>query len=643
MALTFELVKDPQFCISQARCSLCRYGVSEREFIIASPMWSYQHSNDEKLVGATFTQGTVVRAANGRLCICGRETCHNRTEEIHCFHDDCYKFARRNFGTFDISPVFEAVSRFNFHPPLSGELNKQRDKRLEALIVRNIKKEPWPKHFPNELWLMIARYLLRECAMSTALQQAITPPSHDSFINLSRDVYAQYVMFDGTFYLKGLENSDSPVGGAKLLSQGNKGRSKVRKIYIVEDHLGIRNIEFLSQYDAKPPAHDLEAMGMWGRRISDPNGISVIRTKVDGLKVRDIKCITKNHQTHNFFERFKWQVWEPPGTMIEMRTLKPIHTIGSDYLYYYGIHTFPRMRYFECNAPDITGYSAAVTAIGVIAIHSHRKDTDLAFYRDVDRMADRTTFWVYMPIDNTRGEYVKEIGRFMPRLDILYKNESHLPIGLTFTTNRGRTAVFGFHKWLTDGQRGEEDALLYARAYNPPRASTRIYFNESLKMRILACENPEPPTLIPLPGSVLPLEGFGDTLSIFRNGVYSSCSMSGVKSITLCYFKMTTLAGMLLEYEDGHKESMGQMRFDWTVQTIPITDPIYTKLRFTTEISSHNVSVKVTSLLDSAVPDGCTWSDIPFKGTMQLWLQQNGEICIHHCPSERPAVPANPV
>ncbi len=39
------------------------------------------------------------------------------------------------------------------------------------------------------------------------------------------------------------------------------------------------------------------------------------------------------------------------------------------------------MRYFDCNAPDMVGYSVATTGLAVVSIHSHRQGKDTAFYK----------------------------------------------------------------------------------------------------------------------------------------------------------------------------------------------------------------------------------------------------------------------
>ncbi len=66
------------------------------------------------------------------------------------------------------------------------------------------------------------------------------------------------------------------------------------------------------------------------------------------------------------------------------------------------------MCYFDCNAPDTTGYSVATDGISVVTIHAHRQDDGVQCYKDIDSDF-HSPFWIYIPVD--QGEYLTEICR----------------------------------------------------------------------------------------------------------------------------------------------------------------------------------------------------------------------------------------
>ena len=73
------------------------------------------------------------------------------------------------------------------------------------------------------------------------------------------------------------------------------------------------------------------------------------------------------------------------------------------------------MRFFDCNSPDINGYSVATDGANILAIISHKKGQkpDRRLYEDVNYSI---CFWMYMPINE--GQYVTEICRRAGRLII---------------------------------------------------------------------------------------------------------------------------------------------------------------------------------------------------------------------------------
>ena len=73
------------------------------------------------------------------------------------------------------------------------------------------------------------------------------------------------------------------------------------------------------------------------------------------------------------------------------------------------------MRHFDCNSPDITGYSVASDGAKVLSIISHKSGEKPA--GDMYNIPHRgICFWMYMPVNS--GEHLTEIGRLVGRMII---------------------------------------------------------------------------------------------------------------------------------------------------------------------------------------------------------------------------------
>jgi hypothetical protein len=64
---------------------------------------------------------------------------------------------------------------------------------------------------------MIVTLLDRECAIVTAQEQTLERSATDSIVDLSSNVYANYVAVDGVCYLERLRNCESEVDERKQL------------------------------------------------------------------------------------------------------------------------------------------------------------------------------------------------------------------------------------------------------------------------------------------------------------------------------------------------------------------------------------------------------------------------------------------
>ncbi|KAL6360665.1 hypothetical protein LRP88_06372 [Fusarium phalaenopsidis] len=431
---------------------------------------------------------------------------------------------------------------------------------------------------------MIASYLVRESAMITAKNQSMFIQASDITVDLSKDVYASYSVVDGVRYIKSLRNIDTNQDGEYHLVLDAKKKNYVDKIRICEDHLGIR-------------------FGVKLRRITD----------------------AYDDEAKYVNPHIRWPSPEYPSNKADLM------------LYNYVMEDFPiirnvRMSYFDCNAPDVTGYTMVCQGHWVSTIHAHGKGDDIEFYKEVDVcFSDQVV--VYMPVD--QGEYVTEIQRrWMGRLSGDF-------FELAFKTNRARHAVFGSDK---EGVYG----LILDTIMKPSQKGSRIYFNKigpenEPSVRYIACDkafeepirnldfSPGPRTLDP---PVFPSQ---------NPWFASRCNLGGVKEVTLCRdvsLSHRPVIGMLMEYTDGHRECLGQFRFDRALKTIQadqsgglhISLQMMEDLVMEDEDSTYVADVYGFPLGDPSIcPENESWIEALWSGTLE-WKFKPADCAVTHIP-----------
>lgn len=120
---------------------------------------------------------------------------------------------------------------------------------------------------------------------------------------------------------------------------------------------------------------------------------------------------------------------------------------------------------------------------------------------------------------------------------------------------------------------------------------------------------------------------------------YSSCSLENVVAIQLCVetpVRHQPVVGMLVSYADGHKECVGQWRFDWASKPIDTsgTDGLHICHQRTRYLSSGRhryigiVAVRTELRQTSPVADG-EWSAVGWTGTLEWWFSRR-YIWLYH-------------
>ncbi|KAH6869421.1 hypothetical protein B0T10DRAFT_594670, partial [Thelonectria olida] len=293
--------------------------------------------------------------------LCRHDKCRDRTNTV-CFHSRCYEFS-----SYSITPAFLAATKYAFVPPAHEE--RRRADYIQRALAQNLQlMTDWPRELPLELWLMVAEPLIPDCAvLSTKELVHRTDTIGDSVLDLTLPVYATFVKIDGRYYVRRLLNALGTQDSKQVClflpgrteKQGRDDGDEGKDLFVAEDHVGIRQVIFVSpgRRDEWCRSHP-SVPGAWWKHIPRediPSAVAIETNDSAGL----------------------------------------------------------RMRFFDCNYPDIIGYSVATDGAEVLAMTSHRQGQkpDRGLYNEV---TSGICFWMYMPMN--QNEYLTEICRRAGRL-----------------------------------------------------------------------------------------------------------------------------------------------------------------------------------------------------------------------------------
>ncbi|RSL46591.1 hypothetical protein CEP51_015908 [Fusarium floridanum] len=503
-----------------------------------------------------------------------------------------------------MSDTLLAAGEYTYEPPAEEERRRfTRTRRLLAPKLNHVLQ----MRLPPEILTTIAGLLVRECAVITSEEQSLGKNASNTLVDLSRDVYASYYVVDGVRYATGLSNSIDDLSEDKHHVLVRKAGQSMHKIWIAEDHRGIRCVRFCSS-DAILPAPTPIARSWW-RYISASDGIEEITVKTDGIKLRDILVPgeTASEITNNYVG---WASPQHPTDIMDLRTLGHLNEYPERL----------RMNSFICNAKGTTGYTVATHGHSVAMIPAHGLEDDTRFYVEMNAGFSKA-FLAYMPLDE--GEYVTEICR---RYALGPLNRPS--VCLVFITNKSRNALFG-----TSGP--PESCRVLDKLLTPAPDGSRIFYNAcdsvlGKSIKYLAFEGTQSPTQRPFPASLIPNSPFFWTQSN-EPWFVSSCHMEGVVDVTLC--RDTSLAhqpilGMLLENENGHRDCLGQFRYDKPLQKVRVdqTAKLYIGSGRTTGSYLYVADVLTFPPTDR---DELAWIEVCWQSTLEWWSSLRHSVLRH--------------
>ncbi|KAI8713314.1 hypothetical protein NCS52_01275300 [Fusarium sp. LHS14.1] len=467
-----------------------------------------------------------------------------------CLHLQCY---RRSDSSAIASRRYD-VTLCGFTP--SDSHQKRRARYLVDLLSSKLfYHESWPRKLPYEVWRMIASYLVRETAMTTALGRDSMPlsPSYFSYGSIN-PTYASFIKIDGRHYIR---KEESSLKDLKTLTSSSRNASDKSEFIFQLPLLGKRRYYFVA----------VDAFGV---------------LQVFPVSPRQREAWCRNHPTIPgawwYLERafpkptdpylpdiyWKIPIANPP-TIVDLGTLQ--EPPGRLCLRL-------RMRFFECNSPDIVGYSVALDQRGnILTIFSHKRDqeisqTSLPLVPGLEEITDPAELsLVFMPLH--QDERITEI------YGMVRKKTSFRLAGISFSTDKGRTITFGPSR---------PEAFHVKRLVRMPPKPCRVFINELEHMerifmlRFIAFEgdknHPFPPPQDALP--TLPESRQLPSMKSIDGWKYwyTSCSMKGASKIYPCVDGVAssrwyqTLTGLLVEFADGRRESIGWVRPDWLTEPI---------------------------------------------------------------------------
>ncbi|RBR03810.1 uncharacterized protein FIESC28_11681 [Fusarium coffeatum] len=554
----------PYFCMADTRCRLCQFELEEGDLVVAH------------IGGLRFSLEFNLRMSDTisddfewiNLHTCARPRCMLEGRRVPFFHNDCL-----DFRLYDISDALIVAGDYAFDPP-AHERNR-RSRRIKSLLAPKLRDELQIR-LPVETLMAIAGFLVCEYAVITTETQSLGTDVSDMTVDIAQDVYVSYTTIEGLRYVKSIGNT-----APKLCN---------------EDQTGLLSKQGES-VDASL-AGPTPIVKSWWRTISIPCDVDNITIKFDGLKVRGILIHNETipDGTSNYVG---WVSPEHPNNVIDITTFDQVNTFSERLM----------MTFFNCNTNGITGYTAVTSGISVTMIHARENDST-GFYADMDAAFSRD-FFIYMPLD--KGEYVTEICR-----RYALAAGDRISACLVFITNKGRNTLFG-----TSGP--PESCLALDRILTPAPNGTQIWFNDSTSvypksLRYLAVDGLAPPVQRPFPPSLIPNPPYFWTHNT-ESWFVSSCSMEGIVDMTICRdtaFDHRPITGILLEYENGHRECLGQFRFDKTLKKMPVQ---HTRDLYISSLRTTRSYLYVADITTSPPHGygGLSWMQVSRYGTLEWW------------------------
>lgn len=175
-------------------------------------------------------------------------------QAIAC-HSKCISFL-----SFHPPQHFLKAMEFSFEPFLGAKIKRQ-NKICSVLQEALMNSQETTTRLPAEIWLQIAKLLVREYAVATTREAWLIRCSSDCCVDISASIWARFVLIDGVNYIANLANTPVIGHGDQQIFDANELLS-TEILYVSEDHLGIRQTLFAAAKNSVSCAelNDMELM-----------------------------------------------------------------------------------------------------------------------------------------------------------------------------------------------------------------------------------------------------------------------------------------------------------------------------------------------------------------------------------------------
>lgn len=205
------------------------------------------------------------------LHTCARRRCMMQGRRVPFFHHECFCFR-----LYDISDALTTSGEWSFEPPTS-EISR-RSLRIKNLLAIKL-RDQLQIRLPPETLMTITGHLVRECAAITAEEQSLDTAVSDTTVDITQDIYADYTAVDGVRYVKSLYNMASNYDNQDHPTLLRKRSKSIDKIWIAEDHRGIRSVVFCDK--DSPLVGPTPITKSWWRALTISNDTKEIAIKSD--------------------------------------------------------------------------------------------------------------------------------------------------------------------------------------------------------------------------------------------------------------------------------------------------------------------------------------------------------------------------
>ncbi|KAI1438836.1 hypothetical protein GGR50DRAFT_702799 [Xylaria sp. CBS 124048] len=499
------------------RCGLCRFDFTENEVITirrSSPIKNGHYITHP--LSELEDDGNSYPARHPR----SRRAGGRRTG----YHADCIR--QRDCPSV---PRLSDATSYAYGPPPGENARRLRwvRSRLASVIYYAV-----ACRLPYELCDMIARYGVREYALYISKKFCQDNTAAEFRIDVRKPVWARYAFLDGLRYIASLANKPLWSDAVSL----SRPEPDIRVAYVVEDHLGVRDVRF-GGFFYKPP-QDHTKPGLWWRTVELLHQKLVGQT--DGTKLRRLICPSTDPIAPYHIPSMD-VLWATLPRCLErfdllklMKTYQPVRMMA--------------LRLDE----NVTGYSFCWNRC-TIAIKAHSDGEDLSVYKNTLPYRP-DALWIYIPL--RQGERITEIW--------LRLHVEAIQSTLVVITSTGRVHFMGAYPIL------HQSEFKYRLLYKADPSHGPFYLDESpagiqaVAYMYISNKVENFPPLAPLPHpDCHPSEEF----------LYTSACVDNVTHVRLCRAKSSSvITGLVFEYADGHRESVGQTRLDWLGDAILI-DP----------------------------------------------------------------------